>query len=368
MRRASMAEMVVPYGDPTAGNYRRNAFDTGEYGIGQATSPLTLGCDCLGHIYYFDLWSHDWNGEPVFLKNAVCMHEEDFGMLWKYTDPRKGQSSVARSRRLVISSVATIGNYIYGFFWYFYQDGTIGTEVKATGVPLPSGIEQGRKPEYGSLVAPGIDSHVHQHVFSFRFDMAVDGPLNSLAEVNFEAAPISESNPHGNAILTKETVFTKEQEAQRELNLASSRYWKVINENKSNALGQPVGYKLVPGANALPFLHPQSPVGKRAAFMFKHIWCTAYERDERFPAGWFPNQHTGGDGLPKWTEANRDIRNKDIVIWYTMNYHHLPRPEDWPVQPCVYANFHWMPYGFFDENPAMDVPISGGHAASICCS
>ncbi len=33
-----------------------------------------------------------------------------------------------------------------------------------------------------------------------------------------------------------------------------------------------------------------------------------------------------------------------------MNYHHLPRPEDWPVQPVIYANFHWMPSGFFDAN------------------
>ncbi len=367
MRRASMAEMVVPYGDPTGGNFRRNAFDTGEYGIGQATSPLTLGCDCLGHIYYFDLWSHDWNGEPVFVKNAVCMHEEDYGMLWKYTDPRRDQSSVTRSRRLVISSVATIGNYIYGFFWYFYQDGTIGTEVKATGVPLPSAIEQGRTPEYGTLVAPGIDSHIHQHVFSFRFDMAVDGTKNSLAEMNFEAVPWDDKNPHGNAILTKQTIFETEQEAQREMNLPSARYWKVINENKLNGLGQPTGYKLVPGTNALPFLHPDSPVGKRAGFMFKHLWCTPYEKNERFPAGWFPNQHAGGDGLPSWTEANRSIRNEDIVVWYTMNYHHLPRPEDWPVQPTVYAGFHWMPFGFFDENPAMDVPVSGGHAASVCC-
>ena len=77
--------------------------------------------------------------------------------------------------------------------------------------------------------------------------------------------------------------------------------------------------------------------------------------DELYPAGWFPNQHAGGDGLPKWTEANRSIDSKHLVVWYTLNYHHLPRPEDWPVQPVVYADFHWMPDGFFDENPTMDL-------------
>ncbi len=60
--------------------------------------------------------------------------------------------------------------------------------------------------------------------------------------------------------------------------------------------------------------------------------------------------------MPKWTQADRKLENENVVVWYTMNYHHLPRPEDWPVQPCVYAGFHWMPFGFFDANPALDVP------------
>ena len=101
MHRASMAEMVVPYGDPTGGNYRRNAFDTGEYGVGQLLDSLTLGCDCLGHIHYFDAWSHDWQGSPSLIRNAICMHEEDFGTLWKFTNTLTGQVTVKRSRRLV---------------------------------------------------------------------------------------------------------------------------------------------------------------------------------------------------------------------------------------------------------------------------
>ena len=97
-------------------------------------------------------------------------------------------------------------------------------------------------------------------------------------------------------------------------------------------------------------------MGQRAAFMYKHLWVTRYAADELYPAGWFPNQHAGGDGLPQWTQADRAIDNENIVVWHTVNYHHWPRPEDWPVQPVVYAGFHWMPDGFFDENPTMDVP------------
>jgi primary-amine oxidase len=136
MHRASLAEMVVPYGDPTPGSFRRNAFDLGEYGIGSLLDSLTLGCDCLGHIHYFDVCAHDWHGKPKPIANAICMHEEDFGLLWKFDDTtRPGPALRARSRRLVISALATIGNYVYGLFWYFYQDGTIGVEVKAPAFP-----------------------------------------------------------------------------------------------------------------------------------------------------------------------------------------------------------------------------------------
>ena len=365
MHRASMAEMVVPYGDPSGGYFRRNAFDTGEYGVGQYLDSLTLGCDCLGLIHYFDAWSHDWLGQPKHIKNAICMHEEDFGTLWKYTNWRTGEVTVKRSRRLVVSCFSTIGNYVYGFFWYFYQDGTIGVEVKATGIPLVAALPVGEKPRYGALVAPGIDAHVHQHVFSYRFDMAVDGEKNCVSEMNFKGRPMGPGNEQGNLIEIEETVFRRELEAQRVMDLGAARYWRVFNPSERNVVGEHPGYKLVPGVNALPYLDAASPVGKRAGFMFKHFWATRFAEDELYPAGMYPNQHAGGDGLPKWTEANRAIDNENVVVWYTMNYHHLPRTEDWPVQPCVYANFHWMPSGFFDHNPALDVPSP---KAESCCT
>lgn len=365
MYRASLAEMVVPYGDPRGGSYRRNAFDAGEYGVGQLYDSLSLGCDCLGEIRYFDVWSHDWHGEPRKIANAICLHEEDYGLLWKYTNFLDDSIGRARSRRLVVSGISTIGNYVYGFFWYFYQDGTIGVEVKATGIPFPTGAAEGAASGYGGIVAPGIDSHTHQHVFSYRFDMAVDGDRNAVREVSFKGEPVGPGNPHGNAIRTVETVLTSELQAQRTLDMASQRYWKIVNTGSRNKLGQPVAYKLVPGTNALPFLDEQAPVAKRARFMFKHFWATRYQPDELYPAGWYPNQHAGEDGLPQWTKADRPLEDENVVVWYTLNHHHLPRPEDWPVQPVIHAGFHWMPFGFFDENPALDVPPP--QANSHCC-
>ena len=88
LHRAALSDMVVPYGDPRPGYFHRNAFDAGEYGIGISANSLTLGCDCLGEIRYFDAVVADIGGEPETIANAVCLHEEDAGVLWKHTDWR----------------------------------------------------------------------------------------------------------------------------------------------------------------------------------------------------------------------------------------------------------------------------------------
>ena len=359
--RAALSDMVVPYGDPGTDHYRKNAFDAGEYGIGSLTNTLTLGCDCLGEIYYFDADLNTGSGEAFTIPNAVCMHEEDYGILWKHTDWRTGHVEVRRSRRLVISSVATVGNYEYGFFWYFYQDGTIQLEIKLTGIINTAGIAEGEQPKYGTLVAPGLNAHIHQHFFNFRLDMDVDGDANTVYEVNTVAEPPGPDNPHGNAFRAVATPLKSEQEAQRVIDPLKGRYWVVSNPEVKNALGAPVGYKLMPGENILPFADPTASIMQRAGFMTKHLWVTPYAPEEMSATGPYPNQHPGGAGLPEYTKGDRSVENTDLVLWYTLGYHHVPRPEDWPVSPVSYCGFSLKPVGFFDTNPVLDVPPSAHH-------
>lgn len=364
--RASLAEMVVPYGDPGPNHYRKNAFDVGEYGVGMLANALELGCDCLGYIQYFDGVVSDSRGNPMVLQNAVCMHEEDYGILWKHIDWRTNQTEVRRSRRLVLSFIATVGNYEYGFFWYFYQDGNIQFEIKMTGIMNTGAVPPGETSKYGQLVAPQLNAPIHQHMFNIRLDMMVDGLNNSVYEVHTESEPLGPDNPHGNAFFVKSTLLNSELEAQQVIDPLAGRYWKIVNPAVINGVGQPVGYKLMPGENILLFAHPESSVAKRAVFTTKHLWVTPFDPAERYPAGDYPNQHPGGAGLPAWTQANRPIENTDVVVWYTMGAHHVPRPEDWPVMPASYISFMLKPIGFFDRNPALDVPPPPGEHGDHC--
>lgn len=353
--RLSVGELVVPYGDPRPGRVWRNAFDVGEYGLGPVTNSLERGCDCLGVIRYFDVDLVDGRGEPYTIPQAICMHEEDYSLLWKHYDATLDHAEVRRSRRLVISSIITAGNYEYGFYWYLYQDASIEFEVKLTGVVLTNAVATGETSDFGTIVAPQTLANNHQHFFGLRLDMAVDGEANSVFEVNTEGVPMGPDNPWGNAFVARRTPLRSELEAQRTIDPLAGRYWVVENPNVMNALGQPVAYKLVPHGNILPFAHPDSDVMRRARFLSRHLWVTPFSEGERFPAGDYPNQHAGGAGLPEWTSADRSLENTDLVLWYTLGAHHIPRPEDWPVMPVDRAGFSLQPLGFFGSNPSLDV-------------
>lgn len=367
--RASLSEMVVPYGDPAPQQARKNAFDAGEYGLGYCANSLELGCDCLGLIKYFDGHLCTSRGEPLTIKNAVCMHEEDFGILWKHTDRRlPDKPEVRRSRRLVISSIATVENYEYGFFWYLYQDGNIQFEIKLTGILSLGALNPGEKSPYGAMIAPQLYAPNHQHFFNVRLDMDLDGGPNSVYQLDVVADALGPKNPFENAFSAKVTLLETEKQARANLNLETARSWKIVNSNSLNAVGEPVGYRFLPGDNCVPYASKNAWWRKRAGFVDHHVWVTPFNEDEKHAAGNYPNQSHGGDGLPKWTEANRPIANADVVLWYTFGHTHLPRPEDYPVMPTAYIGFMLKPAGFFTENPANDVPPSAKKEMKSCCA
>jgi len=356
--RVAFAEMVVPYGDPRPSHFWRSAFDVGEYGLGALANSLTLGCDCLGSIYYFDAYFCDAQGEPYTLERAICLHEEDFGVLWRGANWRHGGNWVRRTRRLVISFWATVGNYDYGFFWYFYQDGTIECEIKLTGIIQTAYLAPGASSPFLGRAAPELAGQHHQHMFCVRIDPAVDGPLNSVLEVDAVSVPMGPESPYGNAIRKRTTLIERESEGRRETNVGAARTWLIANEDCLNDFGSPVAYKLVPAQTAMMLADDDAAVARRATFAKSALWVTRYDPAERYPAGEFPNLHPGGDGLPRWTAADRPLRQQPIVLWHSFGTTHFVRPEDWPVMPVERIGFSLKPFGFFRRNPALDVPAS----------
>ncbi len=361
LHRAALSEMVVPYGSTAPTHDWKNAFDAGEWGMGRFVNSLELGCDCLGEIVYLDAVMATETGGASTVSQAICIHEEDFGILWKHQDLHSGTTEVRRNRRFVISAIYTVGNYEYAFYWYLYLDGTIELEVKLTGIMQTQAVAPGDQPAEAVMIAPELAAPLHQHLFNVRLDMCVDGPHNSVYEVDVEPSPKGPANPRDNAFATVETLLTSEQAAQRLVDPARSRTWRIVNPSVRNRLGRPVAYKLLPGAWPTLLAGDDAAVRHRAGFASRHLWVTPYHRDETRAAGPYANQSPGGGGLPEWTAGDRPVVDTDVVVWCTFGVTHVPRPEDWPVMPVERTGFSLVPVGFFDRNPALDLPPSPGH-------
>jgi primary-amine oxidase len=370
LHRASIAEMAVPYAEPAPDRNWVCYLDAGEYLLGRNANALRLGCDCLGEIAYVDAVLADDHGLPETLHNAICVHEEDTGLLWKHTDIFDDFAVESRrSRRLVISYIATLGNYDYGFYWYLHQDGTIAFEAKATGLLQTSAAQPGAGSPYATEIAPGLLAPFHQHLFCARLDVAVDGPGNTVEEVDVVRLPAGPANPNGNAFTTRAVPVTDSGEAGRVADPSVGRRWRIVNPTAFNRTGAPVAYTLVPQSGPLLLAQPGSPVAERVAYATRHLWVTRYRPERHYPDGDYPNQHAGGAGVTEWSRPGEALENTDLTVWHSFGPTHLPRLEDWPVMPVDVCGFALRPTGFFDRNPALDLPQtagadSGGHRHS----
>jgi len=294
-------------------------------------------------------------------------------MLWKHKDWRTDETETRRGRRLALSFFCTVANYDYGFYWYFYLDGTISMEVKLTGILSTSTIPDGKSPNgYGTMISKNLYGPIHQHIFCARLDFEIDGPNNCVQEINIQAAnPKKEREKQRerkethlrvpprkfeSAFYATETTFHSEKEAQRRAKINSARLWKISNPSSRNRVGNICSYKLVPRSPVFPFASPDSTISKRAGFMKNTLWVTRYHPKEKYPGGDYPIQRNTLDGLVKWTEANRNVYNTDIVVWHVFGLTHVVRSEDWPVMPLEHCGFEIRPNNFFDFSPVMDVP------------
>ncbi len=310
LARASFCEMAVPYGDPTMGRHIHSPFDIGENLVGTLANSLELGCDCLGLIRYFDAVVCNSRGEAVRIANAVCLHEEDFGLLWKHYDFRTGHTEVRRSRRLVVSFIASIGNYDYGFYWHLYQDGTIEAEVKATGIVDTAAVEPGTTPRYGGLVAPGVNGMIHQHFFCARLDFDLDGRANTVHEVETRLADPAPTTPSATRSCPVRRTLRRESEAPALIDPLSARSWLVTNEERQERRRRARRVPARPGENVRAFAQPGSALERRAGFAFKHVWVTRYDPAERYAAGEYPNQNPGAGRAPRVDRAGPPDRER----------------------------------------------------------
>lgn len=381
-----LSEMFVPYMDPSFAWYQRNFLDLGEFSTFGVLKTLVEG-DCPPHAEYLSTVQAGANGRPVDVSRVLCVFEREAGdMSWRHA----GDGPQSRVKRdLVVRSAAVVGNYDYIFDWTFQQDGTIRIAVGATGIVESKAVSQATADvsattaELGAVGAGSgigaessaidavtaagadayghfVDRHVvavnHDHYFSFRLDLDVDGPDNEFRIDRLVSKELPKDHPRRSLWVVEGDVAHREAEAQLDIDLKRPALWRVTSSSHRNHVGYPTSYQLTPGRNAATLLSPDDYPRRRAGFIDHHLWVTPYDPQELYAAGEYPTLSKPGMGLPGWTRDNRSLEQGDVVLWHTVAMHHFVRAEDFPVMPVMWHSFELRPFDFFDQNPAMDLP------------
>ncbi len=359
MYQGSLSELFVPYMDPSEPWSRQGFFDLGTYPslFGGIASSLERGIECPEYATYFDAMVVNPNGRPRERQRVACLFERSAGdVAWRHG--REGGTVIAArvKRDLVLRMYMTAGNYDYLFDWIFQQDGTLKMDAAATGMDATkTAAGTAADEQFGRLIAPGRVGINHSHFFSFRIDLDVDGTGNSLLVDRLLTQRLPAENARRSIWTVQTDAARTESEGMRMSTMEKPEFWRFVNPSVKGPFSGFVGYQ-IDSHSAMSLLAPDDYMHKRAAFTEHMLWVTPYDRRELYAAGDYPTNHTAGDGLPKWTAANRPLANADLVAWVTMGFHHVPRPEDWPLMPVARHSFEIRPVGFFSRNPAIDLP------------
>ncbi len=355
----ALSEMFVPYMDPYPTWSYKAFLDAGEYGLGYLASSLRPGQDCPLNAVYINAVVPSDTGKVFPVERAMCIFERATGdPAWRHAENAGRDVESRRAVDLVVRMIPTVGNYDYTLDWVFTQAADIKLRLGATGILAIKGVETKSMKDstakhdtkFGTLVAENSVAPNHDHYFSYRIDLDVDGLNNTFTEGKVTPFTLPPENP-------RREIWTFDQTpAKFETTMGEqSGLWFVKNTNKKTGLGHSPSLEIEMPTRVVSPLSPAFSPQSRAVFSNKSLWVTAYDRSQVYAAGNFPNQSKGGDGLPAWIATPQDISNKDIVVWPTIGIHHIPRAEDWPIMPTLWREITVRPFNFFEENPALDL-------------
>jgi primary-amine oxidase len=358
-----LSEMFVPYMDSDYGWQSRTYFDTGEYGAGVLASTLKPGIDCPDTVIFLAADFATDKGEPFTTPNAACVFERSGGdPIWRHFEAVNQTYEGRPNVELVVRMAAAIGNYDYLFDWIFNDAAEIEVRVGATGIDALKGVATRTMSDataiadtkFGTLVAPNLVAVNHDHYFNFRLDLDIDGPTNSINRDVYRPLQLPSDSARRSVYVVERQIPDTEKAAVLDTHHDPVRL-RVIDEHRTNAVGNPASYEVLAFNHAQLMLDANDWPAKRAAFLQHDMWVTPYQPEERYAGGRYMLGSHGDDGLAVWAARNRAIRNQDVVVWVNLGMHHLTRAEDLPVTPMMWQSFKLRPNNFFDRNPSIDL-------------
>ncbi|XP_025630002.1 primary amine oxidase [Arachis hypogaea] len=361
MYRGFISELFVPYQDPSEDWYFKTFFDAGEFGFGLSTVSMQPNRDCPSHAQFLDVFVHTNDGSPSLLNNAICVFEQYGDIMWRHTETGIPNETILESRsevNLIVRSVVTVGNYDNIIDWQFKASGSIKPAIALSGILEIKPVEAKHKSEikideHGTLVSANSVGIYHDHFYIYHLDLDIDGVENSFEQTNLKTVRVTDGSSKRKSYWTVETkTANTESDGKITIGMAPAEL-AIVNPNKKTAVGNDVGYRLIPGATAHPLLTEDDYPQIRGAFTNHNVWVTPYNISQKWAGGLYVDQSRGEDTLAVWTQKNRNIKNTDIVLWHVVGIHHVPAQEDFPIMPLLSTGFELRPTNFFERNPVL---------------
>jgi primary-amine oxidase len=364
----NLSEMFVPYMDPNPTWSYRTFMDAGEFGLGYLTSTLQPGVDCPQTAAFIDLTLPNDIGGTYVRERGMCVFERPTGdPAWRhYTSGNKhvnGQPQI----ELVVRHIPTLGNYDYVVDYVFSPQGTIKLRVGATGFDAIKSVAATDMDSptakddtaYGALIAPYTVAPNHDHYFNYRLDLDADGTANTLVRDTFVPSTINNGGARKSLWTVKTQRFLKEGPIVADHTAMTGQLLRLVNPSTKNSLKQSPSLWLNAHHDAQSILDENDPPQMRAQFSANQFWLTRYKPNELWAAGLYPNLSKVDEGLPAFVGDAENATAEDLVVWYTMGFRHVTRPEDFPILPTFWHEMTIRPAYFFDRDPSMTFTLGG---------
>ena len=356
----AVSELFVPYMDPDPTWSYKTYMDAGEFGLGYLISALKPGLDCPKEATFFDFTYHGDFGGSYVRKNALCIFERNTGDPgWRHYSSGKKVVDGRPGLELVVRFIPTLGNYDYVMDTVFSPAGSIKLRVGATGFDAIKSVASADMDSptaeadmaYGGLIAPYTVAPNHDHYINYRLDLDIDGESNAFVRDLFKAEPTP-----GDLRKTHWVVKTQRYKTEGPIvpdhAATGGEMWRITNLNQKTALKYNPSFLIHGHHQPTSIMAPDDPAQLRAGFSANTIWVSTYKPGEYWAAGEYPNLSVTDEGIPKFVADGEEIVNKDLVIWYTMGFRHITRPEDFPILPTLWHEVELRPAFFFDRNPS----------------
>ncbi len=311
LAQAGLAQVHVPYDDNGA-----RFHDVTDFGFGGRFLENLKAAECPDGVLI-----------PYAGKNVICMQVQPRGYAQKY------YTRQLQGYELSLFSVSTSGDYNYIVQWEFLDDGTINPSVGASGKLQRYGTDA----SYGWVTATNRIPISHYHNYWFRLDFDINGRDNDLVqEIQFNPADLNRKR------VKQLTDITIEAARQHDPNV--QRSWRIMDTVTRNDDGNLISYQIEALNAGHDFTGPDFE-----PFSQSDLYVTTFKACEKYPSH---NPALNGCASDVSQFVNGEsVNGADLVVWYGITFHHLPREEDETYMDVHWDGFTIIPRDWTSHNP-----------------